>query len=170
MKKLLVALGVFSLIASACGGDDAVDISDSPLAQAIAASLTEQGDSSPVSTQEEAECFAGRVVSELGESRLNSLGVTEDNVGDIDEIDFNGAELDTIVENLGECVDLASALAEEFEEDFGEEGAKCLADNLDNDIILDVMRAGFSDPDAEPSDEFFQAFLDVAAECDLPLN
>jgi hypothetical protein len=32
------------------------------------------------------------------------------------------------------------------------------------------MATALRDPSAEMPDEFFQTFMDIAAECDLPLN
>ena len=123
-----------------------------------------------MSNQQEAECFAGRVVDKIGESRLLELGVTDSLGGEVGEINFSDSEFRTIVTELSECVDLAGFLAEEFEDDFGEKGARCVADNLEGDVVIALMRAGLEDPDAEPSNEFLQVFLDVAAECDLPLG
>jgi hypothetical protein len=52
-----------------------------------------------------------------------------------------------------------------------EEAVNCLGDELDGDMVKDLMRQGLSgDLDEEPSDEFIQSFLDIAAKCDLPLG
>ena len=172
MRKMMLAFLAFALVAGACGGDDddTVSADDSPLVGALAdeiASGAEPGDFAP--TREEAECWAGRIVGGIGEDRLTELGVTVDNVGDIEDYEFSDGEIDTIVDGLDECTDLQGALAEVFEEDFGAEGAECVAGELEGDLLKDLFRASLSGAD-EPPEEFFQVFLDIAAKCDLPLG
>ncbi|MFV2038975.1 MAG: hypothetical protein ACC660_01895 [Acidimicrobiales bacterium] len=175
MQKLVPLLVTLAIVAVACGGgndDVTVDISDDPLAQAIAADIMDdsEGDS-PIGTQEQAECFAGGIVQNVGAGRLNELGVTVEDTGDIQDYDFSDSELDTIVDSLTACVELETLLAEQFSEDFGEEGGLCLAKGLGEDVLKDLMKDGFAgDADSEPSAEFFQVFLDIAAECNLPLG
>lgn len=172
MKKFATLICALVLVAAACGGDDddgAVDVDDSPLAAAIADDVMSE-DGAPVTDRAEAECFAGNVVGRIGEDRLGELGVTVDSVGDIPDIDFTDDELNTLLDSLTDCVDLEAAMAEEFAEDFGAEAAECLASELGEDTLVDLMRQGFTDPDAEPTAEFFNTFLDAAAECDLQLN
>ena len=165
---ILVAL---MLIAAACGDDDdsgSTDISDDPLAMALADSVVEED--SPFATQEDANCFASEVVGEIGTDRLNELGVTEDNIGEIEDIDFTEGEIDIIVDAMSDCVDLTAALAAEFDADFGAVGAECLAEGLGDDLLSDLMKSSFTGEEVELPVEFFQQFLDLAAECDLPLN
>ncbi len=128
-------------------------------------------DGSVAQTEEEARCWSGKIVDEVGEDRLSELGVTAQSVGDLDEIDFTEDELDTVVDGMFDCIDVNAAFAKQFEADFGAEGAQCVADELDQDLVKDMMKAALAGGDtSEPPDEFFQAFLDIAAECDLPLN
>lgn len=173
MRKLLMIVGAIAILASACGGDDddggAVAAADSPLVGAIAQQIVEGSDSdAPVSSQEEAECWAGRIVGGIGEDRLTELGVSADNVGEITDYDFSDGEIDTIVDSLGDCVDLAELMAAEMVGELGEEAADCVAGELEGDFLNDLMKASFRDE--EPGDEFFQTFLDIAAECDLPIG
>lgn len=163
MTALAVAL-TFGVAACGGGGDSAAD---SPLAKALAADILAEGDS-PVASEEEAECWAGKVVSEVGEDRLTELGMTEANVPDIDEMDFTTDEVSSIVDSMFECVDVKAAFAEEFESDFGAEAAGCLADGLDEEFVKEILLSEMDG--SEPSDEFMQNFLDIAAECDIPLN
>lgn len=172
MKKLLFVFVALGLVAGACGGDDddSVSVADSPLAQAISEEIQSDTDS-PIAGEEEADCFAGNVVGRIGETRLNDLGVTATSVGDIADIDFSADEISTIVSSMTDCIDLQAAMAEQFEEDFAPEDAKCLAEGIGNDTLEELLALGLTsnDDDAVPED-FFQIFLDVAAECDLPLN
>lgn len=170
MKRVVGVMVALMLVGAACGGDDdAVAASDSPLVAALADEISsnEDGDS-PFSNREEAECWAGRIVGGIGEGRLTELGVTAEDVGEIGDYNFTEDEIDVIVDSMDKCIDLKAALAETFTEDFGAEGAECVADELDGDLLRDLMAAGITD--SEPPDEFFQEFLDIAAKCDLPLN
>lgn len=173
MRKLLMIVGAIAIVASACGGDDddggAVAAADSPLVAALADEIAEGANSdAPVANREEAECWAGRIVGGIGEDRLTELGVTPEDVGEINEYDFTDGEIDTIVDSLGDCVDLAELMAEEMVGELGEEAADCVAGELEGDFLNDLMKASFRDE--EPGDEFFQTFLDIAAECNLPLG
>jgi hypothetical protein len=128
------------------------------------------GDDSTFTNEEEARCMSGGIVEGIGEDRLEELGVTADSVATIEDIDFTEAEADVVVDSLFDCVDVKAQMVQEFESDFGKEGAECVADNLDDEMIRNLMSAGFVDEEAEMGDDFFQAFLDIAAECDLPLS
>ncbi len=164
------ALLVLMLALSACGSDDDVSAgADTEIGQALTEEFMADGDS-PFSSEEDARCMSGKIVDGIGEDRLEELGMTADNVPDIDAIDFTEGELDTVIDSLFDCVDVQAELAKEFESDFGEEGAQCVAENLDEDLVRDLMSASFVDAEPEMTDDFFQAFLDIAAECDLPLN
>ena len=154
---------------AACGGGDGGGdaAADSPLAKALAANLLEEGDG-PVSSEEEANCWAGKVVSEVGEDRLNELGVTEANIPELDEAGFSEAEVSAIVDSMFECVDVQAAFAAEFEDEFGAEAAGCLADGLDENFVKEAM---LSEVDgSEPSMEFMEKFFELAVDCDIPLN
>jgi hypothetical protein len=114
-KNLLILLLSIAVIAAACGDDDdsgGGDISDSPIAVALAATMMEDTDS-PFSNQEDAECFASKTVNDIGEDRLIELGVTADDVQEIDAIAFEDGELDKIVDAMDDCVDLGAAIAAE---------------------------------------------------------
>ena len=165
----LVAVAALVFGAAACGGDDegGGGDADSPLAQALAADMLADEDAA-TTDPEEAECWASGIVGGIGEDRLTELGMTVDNVGDVEDYEFTEAEISTVVDSMFDCVDVQASLTEVFEEDFGPEAAACLAEGLDNDMLKQVMTSELDG--SEPSDEFFQAFLDLAAECDIPLN
>lgn len=175
------SLAVLALAATAvaCGGGDDdggdggnADAADTPVGQALTAELMAESDDSPISTEEDARCVAGGIVSGIGEDRLEELGITAETAqgSEIEDIDFTEAEVGTVVDAMFDCVDITAALATEFEADFGAEGAQCLADNLDEDLVRDLMSSSLLGEDTEMPEEFFQAFIDIAAECDLPLN
>lgn len=153
---------------AACGGDDEGGAAGSPLAEALATEIMAESESSPVGSEEEATCWANKIVGDIGEDRLAELGMTVDDIKDVEDYDFTPEEMSTMVDAMFSCVDVKAAFAAEFEEEFGAEGAKCLADELDEDLVKDAMLADQSG--GEPSEEFMQAFLDIAADCDLDLG
>lgn len=173
MRKLLMIVGAIAILASACGGDDddgAVAAADSPLVGALAEQIVDGSDAdSPIANQSDAECWAGRIVGGIGEDRLAELGVSADNVGEIEDYDFTDGEIDTIVDSLGNCVDLNAVLAEQMVGDLGEDAANCVAGELDDDFLNNIIGASFRDEEPD-QDEFFQVMLDIAAKCDLPLG
>jgi hypothetical protein len=184
LRRSIAILAVVSVVA-ACGGDDdgggagngdggdGGAAADTPIGQALTAEFMAESEDSPISTEEEARCVSGGIVSEIGEDRLAELGVTPESIADsdIEDVAFTAEEAGTIVDTMFDCVDVKAALATEFEADFGAEGAQCLADNLDEDLIRDLMASSFlGDETDEMPDDFFQSFLDIAAECDLPLD
>lgn len=169
MRKVTLLFGAGALIVSGCGGNDSSSSADSPLVEALSSEIYAES-ASGVSTEEEATCVAAAIVTGIGEDRLQSLGMTVDNVGDIENYEFSDDEIDVIVDSLIGCVDVKTALAQEMTSQWGGEGADCVAENLDDDFIRTIMAAALRDPSAEMPDEFFQTFLDIAAECDLPMN
>lgn len=169
-RKILRCFGAAcaaALLLAACGSDGGSG-ADSAVGQALVDELMSDSDS-PLTGEEEARCMAGDIVDNIGEDRLADLGVTADSVAAIEDVDFSDDEQETVIDALFDCVDVRAAMAEEMAVDFGEEGATCLADNLDEDLLREAMGTGFADADAEPSEGFLQGMLDVAAECDLPL-
>lgn len=173
MRKLLMIVAAIAIVASACGGDDddggAVAPADSPLVAALANQIVEGSDAdSPIATQADAECWAGRIVGGIGEDRLTELGVSADSVGEIEDYDFTDSEIETIVGSLSDCVDLQTLMAEQLTEGLGEEAADCVAGELDDDFLTTIMTAAFRDE--EPGEDFIAAFIDIAAKCDLPLG
>ncbi len=168
IRRYLGAACVGALLLSACGSDGGGG-ADTAVGQALADELMSDADS-PLTGEEEARCMAGDIVDNVGEERLEELGVTADSVAAIEDVEFSADEEQTVLDALFDCVDVRAAMAEEMTSDFGEEAAKCVADNLDEDLLREAMSAGFSDSDAEPSNDFFQGMLDVAAECDIPLG
>ena len=167
----LLAAAALTVGLGACGGgdEDGGAAAASPLAEALAADMLDDSEGSPVGTEEEANCWANQIVDDIGEDRLEELGMTVENVGDMEDYDFTDEELSTMVDGMFDCIDVKAAFAAEFEEDFGAEGAKCVADALDEDLVKEAMLADQTGAD-EPSAEFMQAFLDIAAECNLDLG
>lgn len=171
MRTMTILFGAGALLVGGCGGGDSGNDSSSnnPLAQALSAEIYAEG-ASGISTEEEASCVAGSIVSGIGPDRLEDLGMTAENVGDIEEYDFSDDEIGVVVDSLLDCVDVKAALAQEMTSQWGGEGAECVAENFEDDFIREIMTISLRDPSAEMPDQFFQVFLDIAAKCDLPMN
>ena len=165
--RFVMAGLALTLSAAACGGETAA--ADTAVGQALTDELMSEADS-PFSSEEDARCMSGGIVEGIGEERLEELGVTADSVSSLEEIDFDEAEAEVVVDSLFDCVDVKAEMVSQFEADFGAEGAECVADNLDDEMVRDLMASSFVGEDPEMSDDMFQAFLDIAAECDLPLS
>lgn len=169
----LVATVALVFGAAACGGGDdsggggdGAD-ADSPLVQALAANLLEDGEDSPVASQEEAECWASGVVGGIGEDRLTELGVTPEDVGDIEDLALTDDEVSVVVDSLFGCADVQQAFADQFAADFGEEAATCIAEQLDEDLVKQALTASIAGDDAQPSAEFLEQFAAIAGDCGL---
>lgn len=169
MRISMAFVSIACVIGVGCGGSKDSSDTASPIESALATEIFNAG-SNGVSTQEDAQCVANKIVSGIGEDRLIALGMSADKVGDVGDYDFTDDETDVLVDSIVDCVDLKEMLAKEMTSQFGGEGADCVAAKLDDDFVLKMMKIGIEDPNAEMPDEFFQTFLDIAAECDLPIN
>ncbi len=106
------------------------------LVQGIVYDLTQRPDDASfwsVPTAE-ATCAAERIVEDLGDARLNELGYRPGVEGSsLNDIGLNDEERNIVVERVGDCVDMADAVAAMF---FGDgrirsNVATCLADGLE---------------------------------------
>ncbi len=180
--RALATTAALALAATACGGDDdggggaggggddVAEAADTPIGRALTAQFLEDDEETVVQTEEQARCLSGRIVNDIGEDRLTEAGVTAEDVGDVTDYDFRPEEIDTIVDAMFGCIDIRASFIESFEQDFGADGAECVANELDQDFVKELMRSEFTGGSEEPTPEFIQAFLDIAAKCDLPLT
>ena len=169
MFKPVVALSSVFILVAGCGGDDKSAIADSPLVEALSTQILAEGPSG-VNSENEATCIAASMVSGIGEERLLSLGMSTDEVGEIGDYNFTDEETAIVIDSLIGCVDVAAALAEEMTSQYEGQGSDCVAENLDDTFIREIMTLGLKDPGAEMPDNLYQTLLDIWAECDLPLN
>jgi hypothetical protein len=150
-----------------CSSDDAEDdAADSAIAQALTAQLL---DGDAVNNEEEARCVATATVESIGEDRLAELGVTPDDVSGMGSAEFTDDEVDSMVDAFFDCVDMRQVLARNLAGDAGEEAAACLAENLPEDTLRDIVRA-FNFAGQELPAESEQALREVAAECGVPVD
>ena len=140
--RTLISLAVVTATSfglAACGGDDdssAPSADAAPFVAAAAAAL--EADPEMAMNQEQAECFAGRMVNILGVDKLEAAGVTPDSMAlDVfgDEgtpFDISESQADDLATLLldGECISFVDMMMgdPEASEDMTEEQASCMAD------------------------------------------
>jgi hypothetical protein len=167
---LLVAISGPLLVGGfpACSSDDdgSGDAAETPLGQALTEQLLS---GAAVNTEEEARCVAGTTVEAIGEDRLAELGVTPDDVSAMGGADFTDDEIDTLVDAFFDCVDMRQVIATNLAADAGEEAADCLAENLPDDALRDIVRA-FNFEGQELPAESEQALRDTSAACGVPVD
>lgn len=172
IKSTLALIAATALLLAACGdsssggGGDA----DPALVAALSAELSTNDDgSSPPFSTDDADCAAERIINAIGNDRLDELGVTPADVGEIEEIDFTGDEVATIVDEIDKCIDLNQLITDGLvaDGDLPEESAQCFADEFDKDVIKDLLVASFSGDESGPGEGFINAMFDVFAECDI---
>ena len=122
---------------------------------------------SPIADEEEAQCWASGVVGGIGEDRLGELGVTPENVGDIEDLDLTDEEVLRRRRLAVRLLRRPAGVRRQFAADFGAEAATCIADKLDEDLVKEAMSASIAGDDSEPSAEFLEAFAAIAGDCGL---
>ena len=169
MKRLIkvVALGLgMALIAAACGNDTGGGAApaDDPLVSAIVDDIL--SDSGGMTDDRgEAECFAGGVVGGLGGSRLAELGVTPDNVGELDEYTWTDDEARLIIDKMFECMDPAQSFFDDLAIDgMTDEQTACLAGAFDEDTLKEFFVGGLT---GEQPTDFFATIGAAMSECGL---
>lgn len=163
--KLVAALAAVAMMAGACGDDDGGGggsaSADSPLVQAIVDDV--MADSDGITTDRaEAECFVGGVVGTLGEDRLNELGVTEDNVVGLDEIEWTEDEATSVVDKMFDCIDMGESFIEQMEfGDLDDEQTACVQDVFSEDVLKGFF-VGTLTNDEEAASGLFALFGELA--------
>ncbi len=163
-KSGFIAL-VSALVLASCGGSDG-GAENSAVAEAIADEFMTDEDS-PF-TEGEASCAAGKIVSALGEDRLAELGVTADNVGDIDDVDFSEDEQAVLGNAVADCIG-EDFLTRAFltDSDISDDQASCLSDAIDLDTVRDLARSSFAGDGNEPPEELLLEIMGAMSECEV---
>ena len=137
MSLAVVAATSFGF--AACGGDNDSSAPSADAAPFVAAAATAlEADPEMAMNQEQAECFAGRMVNILGVDTLKAAGVTPESMArDVfgDEgmpFDISDSQADDLATLLldGECISFVDMILgdPEASEDMTEEQASCMAD------------------------------------------
>jgi len=174
MKRIVALAAVLVMVAVACGGDDSgADLSsdDQALADAIAEGFLEgSGSDAPFGAQD-AQCFGDRIVSEMGASRLVSLGLSAADIGEgasPSDVDLSDADVVTMASVMTECIDFKAAFVDEFKnQGISDDSATCLADGLDDDFVMTMAIAALRDDAADPFEdaELGEAMFALITQC-----
>ncbi|MEQ8840954.1 MAG: hypothetical protein RIB98_08230 [Acidimicrobiales bacterium] len=172
LLKIATALLSVVLLAGACGDDDGgggnAAPSDSPLVQAIADDMMDD-EGSLTADRSEAECFASNVVGTVGEDRLNELGVTAADVGDIDGVAWTQSEAETIVDGMFSCIDMGESFVDDM--DFGEldsEQEACIRGIFTEDVLKGFFVSSLTGDDEAGAGIF--ALMGEVAGCGIELG
>jgi hypothetical protein len=164
MKRFVAIAALLSLIAVSCGDDDATDGND-PLVTDFTEQITAGRTSDQFGfTDEDAVCFAGGLIDELGGERIAGaldLEFEEFMAGASDQ------ERKTVVDVLINCADFASLLTAEFSQAISGDSARCLGDAF---VASEGFRAALADSfgtGADPLDdeELMGEMLPVMFDC-----
>lgn len=151
-KQLSIAVLALALAGAACGGDDDGGGASGPLVDALAADLLEgnTGAAGELS-EDDANCIASGVVSEIGEDKLAEYGITADNVSPVDEVGLSEEDAGKVVDTFMGCVDMRALFLEGMSADGGlpEEAMDCVSDAIDDDALRSFFIAGFTGQDPE---------------------
>jgi hypothetical protein len=172
-KTLLAIVASLAILLAACGDSSSSGSSDADpaLVAAIAGEIQGSSDGFNISDAD-ATCIAEKTVSGVGSDRMTELGVTAENPGAIEDIDFTGDEIGKIVDGFNDCVDLQQLMADSLVADgsITDDDADCVAENFNGDLIKTLLTSTFSGEDIDDGpvgEELFQAVLDIFAECDI---
>jgi hypothetical protein len=166
-KWLIVALvAVLSLVAASCSDDSGAAGVDSAFAQAIVDDVMSDGDAVS-GDRAEIECYVSGVVASLGEDRLRALGVSEDNVQDLEDLALEPDEIDKVVDSLFGCIDTRAMVAESIAADATPEQTACLVSTFNEDFLRGIMRSSFVNEDPM---ELLTQLMGVMETCEIPLG
>lgn len=166
--RMLRVTAITGFLLAGCSSDLSVNgnASDTAIRQALTEQLVS---GAAVNTEEEARCVADATVDAIGEARLAELGVTPDDVSGLGTAAFTDDEVATMVDAFFDCVDIRQVIATNLAGEAGEEAAGCMAENLPEDVLRDIVRA-FNFAGQELPAESQTALLDVGAECGVPIG
>ncbi len=166
LAAVVVAVLVAGAGLGACGDDDAADVGAGDdaaplLSEAIADHVVVEGGSPFEGDPAAAECFANGVVQSVGPSRLTELGFAVDAVPDGLHAEWTAAEVDLLVEQVGDCADVGALTATAVEAITGGEAVECVVAEIGERFSLEVLRAELA---AGPDEAAIQAAVAAASE------
>ena len=175
--RRFAAVATASLALVACGGDGdgtndylggssagAAKEADSEFGQALTQAFMEDDDST-FSTEEEAACVAGTMISEIGEDRLIELGLGDGGLAAIGTYGFDDAEFEVIVNAVFNCVDMVGTMKAQLTQQFTEEQATCITDKIDVDMLKGMALSELTGAASTSADEFNASMLQAVTDC-----
>ncbi len=173
MKRLVIVGAVVAMLAAGCGGDGGSNLNEDEqvLADAIAEAMLAEDTGDMPFGEEEASCFGDRIVEEMGVDGLVAVGLDaaalEAGTSPAD-VDLSDDDIDKMSQVMVECVDFRGVLVESMTgSGVSEEGARCIADGISDDLIAEMAASGLADPSGETvmTDALTEQMFSLMAEC-----
>jgi hypothetical protein len=128
------------------------------------------GSDAPLAAQD-AQCFGDRIVSEMGASRLVSLGLSATDIGEgasPSDVELSDADVVTMASVMTECIDFKAVFVDEFKnQGISDDSATCIADGLDDDFVMAMATSAFRGDAEDPFDdaEFGETIFALITQC-----
>ena len=179
--RRFAAVAAASLALVACGGGDgtndhlggssggAAKNADSEFGQALTQAFMEDDDST-FSTEEEAACVAGTMISEIGEDRLIEPGLGDGGLAAIGTYGFDDAEFEVIVNAVFNCVDMVGTMKAQLTQQFTEEQATCITDKIDVDMLKGMALSELTGEATTSAEDFNASMLQAVTDCGASLG
>lgn len=149
-RALFVAGGLaLSLTLSACGGGD-----EAEAAEAISASMMEQGDDQFAADQGQADCVGEGLVDRIGVDQLREYGMLTGDLQvneSVGEVTMEEADADSAAEVIVSCVDAQEVFAQELGADdtLTADQQECLREILDDEALTEMFSMMFQGKEDE---------------------
>lgn len=181
--RRFAAIAAASLALVACGSGDgdgtndyldgssagAAKEADSAFGEALTKAFMED-DSGTFTSEEQAACVAGTMISEIGEDRLIELGLGDGGLEEIGTYGFNDEEFSTVVDAVFTCVDILGTMKAQLTQQFTEEQATCITDKIDIDMLKGMAMSELTGSAAVSSDDFNASMLKAVTDCGASLG
>ena len=156
MKKTVVLLAALMLALAGCGGSSG---DDKKAAENISKSIREDSDAI---SQKDADCFAEKVVDNVGVDSLKKYGVLDDDLAvkdDVENVKMSEDDAEGAADAFTDCIDFDKFFSEALGDDLGDEVVDCLKEAINEDKYHDLMKATFQGDQAAAT----EAMSDAAA-------
>jgi hypothetical protein len=143
------------------GGGGELSAEEQEQADRVAAALLADEDDYGEVTQEEADCVGRAAVQGLGVERTTELD------WEADDPAFVPDDAPVVADAIVSCIDIAPVFASSFAAD-GEltsEQGECVANDLSDDELRDILEFTIANPDSSPTAEIAGPLADTLVEC-----
>ena len=154
-------LAVAMLALAGCGGGASGD--DKEAADNISASIRK--DSKEIS-EKDSDCFAEKVVKNVGVKDLQKYGVLDDDLkvkDDVQDVKMSESDAEGAADAFTDCIDFDKFFSEALGDELGDEVVDCLKDAIDEDTYHDLMKATFQGDQSGATEA-----MSAAAKCMTP--
>ena len=160
-KKLGLVLAALVVLLAACGGGGGgLSAEEQAKADEITAELTaDQSIENPFAGQEQASCFSGGLVKELGLARVNEL----DTGGGVEEgfANMTAEEQGKVADLAIDCIDMQAYMGQMMANaGLPQDQADCVADGLNDDLIKELFLAQISGADVTANEDLMAVIFE----------